>query len=206
MVPVATEPYRYVFGPALSRRLGRSLGVDVLPFKTCTYDCVYCQLGRTTDRTVEVVVRDDTAVDSATATTTITIVTDDDAPAVDLDADDSAAPGIDFATTFTEGGGAIAVADTDTAISDPDSTQLSRATITLTNPQASDALSVGGVLPGGISVDPASTATSIILTGINRVPFSQGALFGVHSSSNSECGHLALTYAMPTLALIVVKG
>jgi len=50
---MTTGAYRYVFGPALSRRLGRSLGVDVLPFKTCTYDCVYCQLGRTTNRTIE---------------------------------------------------------------------------------------------------------------------------------------------------------
>jgi wyosine [tRNA(Phe)-imidazoG37] synthetase (radical SAM superfamily) len=32
--------------------LGRSLGVDLVPFKTCTYDCVYCQLGRTTRKTV----------------------------------------------------------------------------------------------------------------------------------------------------------
>jgi wyosine [tRNA(Phe)-imidazoG37] synthetase (radical SAM superfamily) len=35
------------FGPVPSRRLGRSLGIDLLPFKTCTHDCVYCQLGRT---------------------------------------------------------------------------------------------------------------------------------------------------------------
>jgi wyosine [tRNA(Phe)-imidazoG37] synthetase (radical SAM superfamily) len=42
-----------VFGPVPSRRLGRSLGVDVVPFKTCTYDCIYCQLGRTTCKTVE---------------------------------------------------------------------------------------------------------------------------------------------------------
>lgn len=41
----------YLFGPVPSRRLGRSLGVDVVPFKTCTYDCVYCQLGRTTNQT-----------------------------------------------------------------------------------------------------------------------------------------------------------
>ena len=38
----------YVFGPVPSRRLGRSLGVDVVPFKTCSFDCIYCQLGRTT--------------------------------------------------------------------------------------------------------------------------------------------------------------
>jgi wyosine [tRNA(Phe)-imidazoG37] synthetase (radical SAM superfamily) len=43
----------YVFGPVASRRLGRSLGVDLVPFKTCSYDCIYCQLGRTTCKTVE---------------------------------------------------------------------------------------------------------------------------------------------------------
>lgn len=45
--------FKYVFGPALSRRLGRSLGIDVVTFKTCTYDCVYCQLGPTTVHTLE---------------------------------------------------------------------------------------------------------------------------------------------------------
>ncbi|MGV8079272.1 MAG: radical SAM protein [Syntrophales bacterium] len=43
---------RYVYGPVPSRRLGRSLGVDLVPFKVCTYDCIYCQLGRTTNRTL----------------------------------------------------------------------------------------------------------------------------------------------------------
>lgn len=42
----------HIFGPVPSRRLGRSLGVDLVPFKTCSYDCIYCQLGRTTDKTV----------------------------------------------------------------------------------------------------------------------------------------------------------
>jgi wyosine [tRNA(Phe)-imidazoG37] synthetase (radical SAM superfamily) len=45
--------YRYVYGPVFSRRLGRSLGIDLVPYKTCTYDCVYCQLGRTTHKTIE---------------------------------------------------------------------------------------------------------------------------------------------------------
>lgn len=40
--------YQYLFGPVLSRRLGKSLGVDIVPFKTCSYDCIYCELGRTT--------------------------------------------------------------------------------------------------------------------------------------------------------------
>lgn len=43
----------HIFGPVPSRRLGRSLGVDLVPFKTCSYDCIYCQLGRTTNKTVE---------------------------------------------------------------------------------------------------------------------------------------------------------
>ena len=42
-----------IFGPVPSRRLGRSLGVDLVPLKTCTYDCIYCQLGRTTCKTME---------------------------------------------------------------------------------------------------------------------------------------------------------
>jgi len=44
---------RFTFGPVPSRRLGRSLGIDTVPFKTCTYDCIYCQLGRTTNKTTE---------------------------------------------------------------------------------------------------------------------------------------------------------
>ncbi len=42
---MSTE-YRYIFGPVTSRRLGQSLGVDPIPLKTCTYNCLYCQLGR----------------------------------------------------------------------------------------------------------------------------------------------------------------
>lgn len=48
-----TERPEFVFGPVPSRRLGRSLGVDLIPFKYCTLDCIYCQLGRTTVRTLE---------------------------------------------------------------------------------------------------------------------------------------------------------
>lgn len=44
---------RHVFGPVPSRRLGRSLGVDLVPFKVCSFDCIYCQLGRTTLKTLE---------------------------------------------------------------------------------------------------------------------------------------------------------
>jgi len=42
---------RYFYGPVPSRRLGFSLGVDLIPKKTCSFDCVYCQLGRGTKLT-----------------------------------------------------------------------------------------------------------------------------------------------------------
>jgi wyosine [tRNA(Phe)-imidazoG37] synthetase (radical SAM superfamily) len=42
---------KYIFGPVPSRRLGRSLGIDLVPYKTCTFDCIYCDLGRTTHKT-----------------------------------------------------------------------------------------------------------------------------------------------------------
>jgi wyosine [tRNA(Phe)-imidazoG37] synthetase (radical SAM superfamily) len=42
---------KYIFGPVPSRRLGRSLGIDLVPYKTCSFDCIYCDLGRTTHKT-----------------------------------------------------------------------------------------------------------------------------------------------------------
>jgi len=43
----------YVFGPVPSRRLGQSLGIDTIPLKTCNWNCVYCQLGRSLPLTNE---------------------------------------------------------------------------------------------------------------------------------------------------------
>ena len=42
---------KYIFGPVPSRRLGQSLGIDPIPQKTCNWNCVYCQLGRSTPMT-----------------------------------------------------------------------------------------------------------------------------------------------------------
>lgn len=44
---------KYVFGPVPSRRLGQSLGIDPIPLKTCNWNCVYCQLGRSVPLTLE---------------------------------------------------------------------------------------------------------------------------------------------------------
>jgi wyosine [tRNA(Phe)-imidazoG37] synthetase (radical SAM superfamily) len=47
------EEKKYLYGPVPSRRLGLSLGVDIMPFKVCTLDCIYCQLGKTSEKTIE---------------------------------------------------------------------------------------------------------------------------------------------------------
>lgn len=44
---------KYVFGPVPSRRLGQSLGIDPIPLKTCNWNCIYCQLGRSVPMTNE---------------------------------------------------------------------------------------------------------------------------------------------------------
>ena len=50
---VLRDKERLVFGPVPSRRLGRSLGVNNIPPKTCSYSCVYCQLGRTNNMLID---------------------------------------------------------------------------------------------------------------------------------------------------------
>lgn len=47
------ETYRHLYGPVPSRRLGKSLGIDLVPHKICTYDCIYCQIGKTTKKTLQ---------------------------------------------------------------------------------------------------------------------------------------------------------
>jgi len=49
---ILEKKYKYLFGPVNSRRLGRSLGIDTVPYKTCSMDCIYCESGKTTDLTL----------------------------------------------------------------------------------------------------------------------------------------------------------
>lgn len=44
--------YKYVYGPVTSRRLKRSLGIDIVPFKKCSFNCIYCQLGKSARTTI----------------------------------------------------------------------------------------------------------------------------------------------------------
>ena len=45
--------YKHLFGPVPSRRLGISLGIDLIPKKVCTLNCVYCEVGKTTKLTLD---------------------------------------------------------------------------------------------------------------------------------------------------------
>ncbi|OPL16350.1 MAG: radical SAM protein [delta proteobacterium ML8_D] len=45
--------YKYIFGPVPSRRLGMSLGIDLIPHKICSLNCIYCECGPTTKLTLE---------------------------------------------------------------------------------------------------------------------------------------------------------
>jgi wyosine [tRNA(Phe)-imidazoG37] synthetase (radical SAM superfamily) len=45
--------YHYIYGPVVSRRLGFSLGVDLVPYKVCSFNCVYCECGKNTLLTLE---------------------------------------------------------------------------------------------------------------------------------------------------------
>ncbi|MGL5996152.1 MAG: immunoglobulin-like domain-containing protein, partial [Pseudomonas proteolytica] len=96
------------------------------------------------------------------------IIDNDAPPVIDLDANNSSgATGNDYKTTFTEGGTGVSIADTDIKITDPDSTQLTGATIVLTNTQPSDSLDYSKVT--GLSVtsvtDPVTGKITLTLTG-----------------------------------------
>jgi wyosine [tRNA(Phe)-imidazoG37] synthetase (radical SAM superfamily) len=45
-------PTNLIYGPVPSRRLGLSLGVDLVPYKVCSYNCIYCQIGVTPETTI----------------------------------------------------------------------------------------------------------------------------------------------------------
>ncbi|OEK00001.1 hypothetical protein BFP97_00005, partial [Roseivirga sp. 4D4] len=117
-----------------------------------------------TDRSITVVLNDGTE-DGNTATSVISVTKVNSAPEIDLDGSTS---GNDFTTAFTEGGGAVSIADTDIAITDSDDTNIETVTITLTNilDGTDESLAVNGALPGGITASAYDPNTGIItLTG-----------------------------------------
>jgi VCBS repeat-containing protein len=89
-------------------------------------------------------------------------------PMLDLDANDSAAPGLDFATTFTEDGGPVSIVDTDPTLTDLDSANLQSLTVTITNLKdgAAEALSAD---TSGTSIAASYAGGVLTLTGADTV-------------------------------------
>ena len=111
------------------------------------------------------------------------------APVIDLDPDDSGGSvRTTFRTIFTENGAPIPIADTDTTITDLDSTTLVSATITLANRQAGDLLTVTLPLPGGItSLRPYDPGTGVLtLTGTATLDDYEAALQQILYSNTSD--------------------
>ena len=100
--------------------------------RTLTYD--NSSENPTTTARVLTVVANDGVADSNLGTATLTISAVNDAPVLDLDGDNSSGQsGADFANTWTENGGPVAIADADAVLSDVDSANLVSLTVTLTN-------------------------------------------------------------------------
>jgi hypothetical protein len=96
-------------------------------------------------------VTDSGSLTSNTATSTISVVAVNDAPELDLDANDSSsATGANYRINYSIGGTAVAVADADRLVSDVDNTNMASATLVLTNAQAGDVLTAGA-MPTGIT-------------------------------------------------------
>ena len=90
----------------------------------------------------------------------VTVTAINTAPVIDLDADDSNAVGTGFASSYTEGGAAAAIGDTDLTITDANSPFMESATITITNPEAGDKLNIGALPAGSQSTGPAQIRRS----------------------------------------------
>ena len=104
--------------------------------------------------------------DSATIIITVTPV--NDPPVLDLDVSNNTAANADYAGIFTENGGAVAIADADSLITDADDTNIESALITLTNPQTGDVLSAldgDAAWPAGVSAVVNGAGTQVTITG-----------------------------------------
>jgi|GEM_PF-1105988 len=112
-----------------------------------------------------------------------TIIDNDQPPSIDLDANNSTAAGNNYVTTYTENAVGVSIADVDIAITDVDSTNLASATITLTNAQAGDVLSVGA-LPPGITANIVGNV--VTLNGSATLANYQTAIRAVTFSSTSD--------------------
>ncbi|MUF08323.1 LapA family giant adhesin, partial [Pseudomonas sp. CCM 7893] len=129
------------------------------------------------------------AISGTNGSVTTSIIDNDAPPVIDLDANDSSgATGANYKTTFTEGGAGVSIADTDIKITDPDSTQLTGATVVLTNTQQGDSLNFTNV--AGITVtsatDPATGKITLTLTGTASLADYTQQIKNITFSNNSH--------------------
>ena len=105
--------------------------------------------------------------DSNVATTTVTVICENDAPVLDLDTDNSSGQsGADFATTFTEDSGPVALTDADASLTDVDNSTLQSLTVTITNPLDGAAESLSADTAGtGITANYNPATGELTLTG-----------------------------------------
>ena len=113
------------------------------------------------DRVISVVVSDGTT-NSNTVTTTVHVVAVNAAPSLDLDANDSAAPGTGYSGSTVNNGTAVRIVDADVRIADSDSAVIHSATVSITSVQAGDVLNVSG-LPAGIDAVLYDPITGILV-------------------------------------------
>jgi hypothetical protein len=137
-------------------------------------------------------VADDQGQVSNAAAVNLTVTSVNDAPVADLDVDDSStATGNDYAVTFTEGGSAVYIADTDISITDADNTNIASATITVNGVESGDLLVVGAI-PAGITAsayDP--IAGTITLSGSAPLADYQTAIRAVQFSNDGSTSNLS---------------
>ena len=151
-------------------------------------------------RTVEWQVNDGTAQNNLSNLKT----TDLRLHVLDLDSNNSSALVTEYAGTFTEDGAAVAIADTDVTITDPDSAIMKSATITITNVKAGDLLAVNGMLPPGITASAFNSSTGVLtLTSTSGSPSAgnyEEALHKIVFSNTSQSPD-----ASPRIIEVVVK-
>ena len=133
---------------------------------------------------VDYTVTDGSLSDIGTLNITVNAV--NDAPVIDLDNDDSAAAGNDFAVNFTEGSSAVYIADVDINITDVEDANLVSATITINSVESGDLLSVGSI-PAGITASAYDSVTgTITLSGSASLSDYQDAIRAIQFSNDGS--------------------
>jgi VCBS repeat-containing protein len=133
----------------------------------------------------------DSSGGSVPQTATITIVGTNDGPVIDLDQNDSTVPGSGFVANYAEGASPVFIADSDINISDVDDNNIESATITISNVEAGDLLTVGA-LPAGIAASAYDPATGVMtLSGVASLSDYQTAIRAVQYSNDGSASGAA---------------